>query len=264
MKKIALLLLVAFQAINLQAQQTITFKIGYKPNTTYKQTQDQTTKNTISYGSDMEPMEQESSLKLNSIITTGKVTSTGIIPITMQMSADKDSDVAAIMPEGATIYGIVKQDGMPQFDSINAKGMPAETKAVMMSTMKAVASQSLISERKVKVGETFTIDTPLEMPMGPATMIMNTKTTYKLNKVEGRKAFFDMSMVINTNGNIQGQEIKGSGVGTGTLVYDIDNNYFLENNLKSNMKMDIDAQGMKMEIGVGQESKMSTVITANK
>lgn len=262
MKKITLLLFVAFQAINLQAQQSITFKIGYKPSTTYNQTTDQTTKNSISYGADMEPMEQDASTKMNTIIKTGKLTN-GIIPISMALSADKDSDAAAAIPEGATLYGIVKQDGTPQFDSINAPGMAAETKAVMMGTMKALASQNLVPSRTVKVGETFTIDTPVEMPMGPVTMHMNTKTTYKLIKVEGRKAHFDMAMVIDMKTNIQGQDMKGSGVGSGNLVYDMDNFYFLQQNLKSNMKMDMDAQGMKMTISITQDSKVNTVISAN-
>jgi hypothetical protein len=263
MKKLALLLFVAVQAISVQAQQTINFKIAYKPNMTYKQTTEQSMTNAISYGEDVEPMEQESSSKMSSTIKTGKL-SNGTFPITMTLEADKDSDASAVMPEGATVYGIVKQDGMPQFDSINAPGMPAETKSAMIAMMKTMASQNMVPDRKVKVGETFSIDTPMELPMGPMVMNMNTKTTYKLTKVEGKKAYFDLNLVINMSSQIEGQEMKGSGTGTGTLVYDIDHNFFTQQNLKSNMKMDMEMQGMKMNIGVNQDMKTNVEIVPGK
>jgi hypothetical protein len=263
MKKLALLLFVAVQAISVQAQQSITFKVAYKPNTTYTQTSDQATSSSVSYGEDMEPMEQDVSSKMTTTLKTGAL-SGGTMPITMIIEADKDTDVGAALPEGATIKGTVKQDGTPEFTSIEAPGMPEEQKQMMMGMMKSLAAQNLVSARTVKVGETFTIDTPLDMPVGPTTIKMNTKTTYKLTKVEGKKAYFDINAVIDMSSNVEGQDLKGTGTGVGTMVYDIDNTFYTQLNLKTNMKMNMDAGGMDMVIGTTQDSKVNVVIVPNK
>lgn len=263
MKKIALFLFVAFNAISLNAQQSINFNVAYKPNMTYNLTNDLTAVTVMSYGEDMEPMEQEMKTKTLNVIKTGKAANNSF-PFTMTLEADKDSDAGAIMPNGATIKGTVKQDGKPVFESLEAPGMPAEQKEVMMATMKEMATSFIIPARTVKVGESFVVDTPMDVPAGPMTMKMNTKTTYKLTKVEGKKAFFDLSSVIDITANFQGEEMKGSGSGSGTMVYNIDNNFFTEQNIKTNTKMDFNVQGMKMSMSSTQDVKTKVEMAANK
>jgi hypothetical protein len=262
MKKIALLLLVTFQALSLQAQQTVKFKIGYKPNTTYKLVTEQKSKTSVSYGADIEPMDQETAMKVINTVKIGKLTG-NVMPLVMTMEADKDSDATAVMPQGATVYGIVKQDNSVQFDSINAPGMPEQAKTVIMTMMKSVATQYVVPERTVKVGETFVVDTPVEVPMGPVNMLMNTKTTYKLLKIEGKKAYFDMNMVIDISAKVSGQDMKGSGTGSGSLVYDMDKNFFTQQVTKADSKITFEAQGMKMSISSIQDSTINAEITTN-
>lgn len=264
MKKIALLLFVAVQALSVNAQQSINFKIAYKPNTVYKQTTEQATTSTISYGEDMEPMEQEATTNMTHITKTGKLAN-GAMSIIIEMAPEKGSEMEMVMPNGATAYGIVKQDGVPQIDSVNAPGMPAQTKEIMLSTMRTMAGQNLVpAARTVKVGESFTVDTPIEMPIGPATMNMNTKTTYKLNRVEGKKAYFDLTMSIDMKTNAEGQDMKGTGSGSGTMVYDIDNNFFTNQDIKTDMNMNFEAQGMAMSMTLKQDSKIDVSISQNK
>lgn len=263
MKKLALLLFVAIQAISVNAQQTINFNIAYKPNMSYKLTNDQLSVTSISYGADMEPMEQEMNLKTTNVIKTGKAANNAY-PFTMSIEMDKDSEAAAMMPNGATLKGTIKQSGTPEFEGIDAPGMPEEQKTAMMATMKALATQFIVPARKVKVGESFVIDTPMDVPAGPMTMKMNTKTTYKLIKVEGKKAFFDLVSVIDITANMDGEDMKGTGSGTGSIVYDIDNNFFTEQNMKTTTKMDFKVQGMEMSMSSTQDVKTKVDISANK
>lgn len=262
MKKIALLLFVAFQVASINAQQSIKFKMGYKPSTTYKITSDQKSSTSISYGADMEPMVQEAAINMIQTFKTGKLTGNSM-PIVMTMVPEKGSDAAAVMPNGATIYGSVKNENQVQFDSISGDGMQEQTKSMMMTMIKTMASQYVVPERTVKVGESFSVDVPMDMPMGPITMKMNTKTTYKLVKIEGKKAFFDLVTVIDISGDMSGQEMKGSGSGTGLLVYDIDKNFFTEQTGKSTSTMAFEAQGMKMNIAATQDINMKAEVSAN-
>lgn len=262
MKKIALLLLITFQVLSLHAQQSIKFKIGYKPNTTYKIGIVQKTNSSISYGADMEPMNQESVSDIAQTMKTGKFTGS-TMPMTIALQAGKDSDAAAIMPNGATIYGKISQENSVQVDSLNAPGMPEQAKSTILTMMKGMANQYVVPERTVKVGETFTVNTPMDVPMGPVTMHMDTKTTYKLTKVEGKKAYFDLNMIIDMKADAGGQEMKGTGKGTGSLIYDIDNNFFSQQDTVSDSVINFEAQGMKMSITNKQDSKVNVQVLPN-
>lgn len=263
MKKATLLFLLALSGLSVSAQQTINFKIGYKPNMTYNQTTVQTNKTAISYGEGMEPMENEAKTTSTTVTNTGKAVN-GEYSFVSEMNFDKDTQAAAAMSEGIKFIGKVKADGQLQIDTMEAPGIDEQTKAIMQESLKANLTKGLAPERKVKVGETFTQTTPTEMPIGPATIVMNTKTTYKLTKVEGKKAYFDVSQTVDMSSKAQGPEIKGSGSGSGTMVYDIDNNFPVENNLSTNFKMTMDMQGMIMDLSVTNMSNETTVITSKK
>ncbi len=263
MKKTALLFLLALSGLSVSAQQTVNFKIAYKPNTTYKQTTVQTNKTAVSYGEGMEPMESDSKSTITSTIKTGKPAN-GEYSLISEMSFDKDSQEAASLPAGVKLIGKVKNDGSVQIDSLVAPGMEQQMKDVLKQSMKANLTQMMVAEKKVKVGETFTQNTPTEMPMGPVTVLMDTKTTYKLTKVEGKKAFFDVAQTVTMTTKVEGQDLKGSGTGSGTMVYDIDNNFPLENNNSTTIQMNFEAQGMAMNLKVTTISNQTTAITANK
>lgn len=262
MKKTALLFVLALSGLSVSAQ-TINFKIGYKPNTTYKITTLQSTKSGVSYGEGMEPMESEAKTTITSTVATGKPVNSEY-SIVSDMSFDKESQAAAQLPSGVKLIGKVKADGKVQIDSLSAPGMDAAMKNVLKESLKANLTQMLISERKVKVGESFTESTPTEMPMGPMTVVMDTKTTYKLTKVVGKKAYFDINQVVNMTTKVEGQDLKGSGTGSGTMVYDIDSNYFTENNNSTSIKMNFEAQGMAMNLSVTTISNQTVAITPNK
>lgn len=263
MKKATLLFLLALSGLSVSAQQTINFKIGYKPNMTYKQTTVQTNKTAMAFGEGMEPMEQEAKSNSTTVINTGKAVN-GEYSFVSEMNFDKDTQAAASIPEGIKLIGKVKADGQLQIDTMEAPGVDDQTREIMKQTLKANLTSVLVPERKVKVGESFTQITPTEMPMGPVTVMMETKTTYKLTKVEGKKAYFDVAQTVNMTTKVEGQDLKGSGSGSGTIVYDIDNNYPVENNLSTNIKMDMEAQGMQMNLNVTNMTNQTTVITAKK
>ncbi len=263
MKKTTLLFLLALSGLSVSAQQTINFKIAYKPNTTYKQTVTQDMKMEMSYGEGMDPMVNEAKTTMINTTKTGKVVN-GEIPFTTEIEIDKAMQDAGGLLQGTKMYGKITKDGKPQFDSISSKGMDERTKDMMFSTMKTSASQLFVAERKMKVGDSYVVDTPMDMPMGPVTIKMNTKTTYKLKKIEAGKGHFDMDQVVTMSTQVEGQDLKGSGSGKGTMVYDINNQYPTEFKNLTTMQMAMSAQGMDMNIKVSTDAVHSTVITAGK
>jgi hypothetical protein len=273
MNKALSLLVVSFCTVTAWAQ-TITFKTGYKPNTTYTQSMVSMVKNEVSYQGapdvlDMikqqgieNPTITEAKSTMNSETKTGKLTGTEM-PVIMKMSIDNGTPTKVI-PDNTLIYGKVKQEGLPVLDSINNPKMDANIKSALLQSMRDAMAQLYVTERKVKVGESFTVDMPFSMPMGPATLNMKNKVTYKLIKVEARKAHFDVTHIYTIDTVAEGQNMKGSGTGTGKLVHDLDNNFSVKMDMNILLNMGLEMEGVKLEIKSNNTTSFTTSISAGK
>jgi hypothetical protein len=261
MKKITTLVSAFLFTLAIQAQE-VNLKPEYKQNTTYTQTALQSNVIEIAYEGAEEPMVQESG---NTVVSTTKVgkLANGEMPVVVEMSMDKDQEGAAMI-NGAKIHGKVKPGSKPVFERVEAPNMPDEVKGMIQGMMDQGLSSIFIPAKKVKVGESFVQETPLEIPLGPVTMKMKDVATYKLNKVEGRKAIFAVDHVFSLEANVEGQDMKGSGTGTGEMVYDMDQNYPVRNDAKVTMSMAFEAQGMQMNIKTTNDTKTTTVIAPTK
>ncbi len=260
MKKITTMAVALFMAVAVQAQE-VNFKPEYKANMTYTQTANQSNVIEMLYEGAEEPMKQES---VNTITTTtlvGKAVNNEL-PFVMAMSMDATQEGAEML-NGAKITGKVKA-GKPVFESIEAPNMPDEVKGMIKNMMEQGLSQIFLPAKKLKVGESFVHETPMEIPLGPVTMKMKDIATYKLKKVEGRKAIFDVAHKVTLEASIEGQDMKGSGTGTGEMVYDMDQNYPVRNDAKMAMEMAFDAQGMNITMKTTNDTKTTTVITPTK
>lgn len=262
MKNTLSLFVVALMSVTMYSQ-SVNFKIGFKPNTTYKQTNVQNVTSAVGYGEGSEPMEQKSDMTMTSTTVTGKLKGTEM-PVTVTLAVEPGSEAAAVIPEGTKLYGKAQNGGIPKFDSIHSPGMDVKVKQMMLGMMESNYSQMMFPEKTLKVGDSFVVDTPLSMPMGPITINMNIKSTYKLKKVEGKKAFIDINQVYTMDTKVEGQDLKGSGTGTGEMVYDIDHKYPTQLNTNTTMSIAMDAGGMMIDIKNTTISKNTTTITTTK
>ncbi len=243
MKKITALLSVFLFTLTAQAQ-TVDFKIEYKPNTTYTSTTSQDNKVEVGYGG--EPMVQEMKSQLVNTIKVGAL-SNGEAPFTIELSMDT-SEQGAAQINGTKVTGKVKPGQVPVIENVKTPGNEPMMNDMIKGMMEQAMAQTFLPARKVKVGESFTQESPMEIPMGPVTMKMKDVVTYKLLKVEGRKAHFSQDHVITLDMDVEGQNMKGNGTGSGTVVYDMDNNFIVNNVTDMVMNMGFEAQGQAMEI----------------
>jgi len=274
MKKIYALAATTLFVVSAFAQKELDFKVDYKPLTAYNTTTTTNGAVTITFSGEgaedlvaaqgMEnPMVQEVNNTMKGVLTTGKLTGS-TIPFSMELPADPGSDVAKMMPNGAKIYGKKEIGQTPVFDSISAKGAQKQFKDAMFEAMKATVSKSFIPAKKLKVGESFVQELPLSIPMGPMELQMTNKMTYTLTKIEGGKAYFDTKSVLTASTEVQGQELKGNGTGTGKVIYDIATSYNILQEDDVAMQMDMDMQGIKMNIATKTKTSVATQITPAK
>ena len=107
----------------------------------------------------------------------------------------------------------------------------AQQKIAQMMNM--VQHNVKFPDRPLHVGDSFTQDMPLGIPMGGNNMNMDSKVVYKLVNIADGKAYFDISQSMNMAIPVKGQTINLTGSGVGKMVYDIKNSFPTQ--FKSNM-----------------------------
>ena len=109
-------------------------------------------------------------------------------------------------------------------------------------------------------GESFSIETPLSIPIADVTIKMTIKTSYKLLSITKGIADFDVSSVYIMKTTITKHPIKATGSGKGKLLYDVSNNYNLKYQTDTKMEMNIKLDNFNLDIkstsGFTQTSKI--------
>lgn len=272
-KTILLLLIVSTQLAVAQNKNEFLFKIQYSPETKYEQTIDQTNHLEMRYSGDPEfttmlknkgiqnPKITDNHSVIESVFKTGKLTPKMDFPLTIEFLKTTNSDNKIAIPNGTIIYGKGTLGNMPTLDSIVSNGLNEEFKKSILQTMQATFAQINIPERIVKVGEIFSIDSPLSIPMANAQLDMTITTTYKLISIENNVADFDISQVYTMKTEANKIPMNATGSGKGKLLYDVIQNfnlkYQMDMEMSTNMKIEKMELDIKSKTGFSQTAKIS-------
>lgn len=242
MKKLFFLLFVSFTLSSYcQSKQILDFNAGYAPENVYKQLIQSFSETEINYiGSDtfletiksqgiQNPTIQKAGMEMETVSETGKMDKEGNFPITITYIKSETNEGKTIIPNGTMLYGKVSLSTMPKLDSISAKGLDETLKNSIFEIVKSTFSQVSIPIKKIKVGDSFSQDTPLTIPMAGIKFEMLITTTYKLKNIIDQNANFDINQVYKMKITESEYNIEASGNGTGTLTYDIPNHFITEN-----------------------------------
>ncbi len=269
-KTILLLIIIVTQLAVAQNKNEFQLKVQYSPETKYDQTMDQTSHLEMKYLGDPEiiqrmkengmqnPMVMDNHSVIESIFKTGKLSENKDFPLTIEFVKTTNSNDKIVIPSGTIIYGKGTLGNMPTLDSIVSPGLDEAFKKSMLQTMQATFSQINIPERTVKVGDVFSIDTPMSIPIAGMQLDMTITTTYKLESIQKNIADFDISQIFTMKTNAGKFPMNATGTGKGKLVYDIVNNFNLKYQI--DMEMSANAKIEKMELDI--TSKTGLIQTA--
>lgn len=267
MKKVTLFLAAFLIAGAVKAQDSVTLDMQLLPSKKYDQVSAQNMQIEMAYGGESKKMDMSISMKGN--ILTDKAEK-GMIPVKMNMSMSMGMKMEG-MPDNITdnkidIYGKVKQgEFVPVFDSIVAQDMPSTAKQAAMDMVKEMLTKVSYPKKTLKIGETFVQDVPMDIPLGGGAMKMNNVVTYKLIRVEGKKAYFDVIHDISMDGDLEeGMNMKGSGKGKGEMVYDIDTKYPVVYNADMDMVMQMEQGGMSISVKMNTKIAQATTVGKGK
>lgn len=276
MRKIILLLLTLTQiSCNSQTKDELTFKVQYKPETKYSQTIEQTSHSDMKYSGSEEflqklkdkgvqnPTITDKTSKIESVFKTGKLSDGTNFPLAMEFVKTTSSDGKKDIPDGTLIYGHGSIGNMPTLDSIVSNGLDEEFKKTLLQAMQSTFSQLSFPEKRVKVGESFSRESPLSIPIAGVTIEMTITTNYKLLNITNGIADFDVSQVYTMKSTITKYTIKATGSGKGKLLYDVSNNYYLKYQIDTEMGMNMKLDNFDLDLNSKSGFIQTTVITTN-
>ncbi|RKR81131.1 hypothetical protein BDD43_1275 [Mucilaginibacter gracilis] len=286
-KSLSIIALFLFIGAQSHAQKQMIFKMLVKPNYHYDMVMnmnmnmemnisgDSATINQIKSGQSF-PMIMNAQSAVNGDIKTGLVNAVNKIPFTMtmktlasKMNINGKENPMPVPATSTVMYGTYTADGKMNLDSIAGTKATDEIKNSMTTTIKGIQAIVKFPEKPMKIGDSFTQDTPMDLPIADMQLKLISKTTYKLTAIEDNIAYFDAvyDITMDVAGNAAGMAMamNMTGDGDGKLVFDIKANYptSIKKNMNINYNMTMpQAAGVKMDGKMKMLMDMKTTISS--
>lgn len=272
-KTIGLMILLVQFSCTKPPQDNVTFKIQYQPEKKYNQTVERTTNTVIKYmgpGKALKKLKERglqnpttSNKKSQTewVLKTGKLMDKTDFPVTVEYVITVSNDGQKGTPVKANLSGKFLSDHLPVFNSIVSDGLDEKQKMALLQSLQNTFTQLSFPEKKVKIGEQFTIENPYSLPMEGSTIEMEVTTNYKLISISEGIAHFDITQKYTMNPKIMDNSFKGSVSGKGHLVYDMAHtivlNYTLDTEMNITKKLDSFDFELKTSSEIIQTTKIS-------
>lgn len=230
-------------------QDSLTLKVQFQPEKKYSLTTERTSQTVIKYSGQeialrkfkqmgiKNPTISEKKIRREYRVTTDKTTDQTSFPCTVELIKTTTIDGKTDNSDGAIFRGHCLVGNMPTFDSVVKDGLDKDDKKALIQAIENTFSQLSLPEKKLKIGELFSVEHPLSMPMEGSTVEMEVTTNYKLISILNDIASFDISQTYIMNPTLLNNSFKGTGSGNGQLLYDIENKIALKNTLDTEIEI---------------------------
>ncbi|MGV9004408.1 hypothetical protein [Flavobacterium sp.] len=260
MKKIILLALVFLANHSVgYAQKSYNFDYKLHPNKTYVLQMDITSTNETTIDGKM--TKSESVSKVSRSTTTKAANAAGLFPAIMTF------DEAYILNDGkemtspisnTVIEGLMAADNKFQIDTIINSKMDKTVRDALKIVFKDLKPEIEFPKKALKIGETFSHDVPITIPVNGQTIKIIITKNYTLKSVLKNLAEFSVSEDFRLEAPSENSTAIGDG--TGSVVFDILENQVIKDNTRLTINVKIKtAHGMILGY-MNSNSKKTTVI----
>ena len=147
------------------------------------------------------------------------------------------SVLTTVMDTRGRVLGVVSAEGMPNVAGFNPESLFRE------------ASYFVFPEEEVSPGDSWAMDAPMSLPMGPAGgMSIDVAITYTFLSLEGSLATLSFEGPIDMQLEAAGTGMTATGTMTGTMVVDLAEGRFRSQSTRASFDMNM--AGMTMETNV--------------
>ena len=262
-----------------KAQQEVLFKVQYLPEKMYKSHMVNTTAMEMNFKGDSAKLKQMASnglklpMQMELVQNMDMVTKTGAIRTDKQIPITVNYDKVVVsqklngkempyndMLSGIKIEGRTKDGGQILIDSIYGN-LPSAMKKVMADMVQNMQKSIVFPSHPLKVGDKFSQEAPMAIPLGKTPMKMVVKMNYTLKEVKDQKAYFDLSQFLTLDFSIKEANADATGQGIGSMVYDLKSNFIIssDSNINMDLKMSMGADMSMVATGITKSSVSVTI-----
>jgi hypothetical protein len=229
-------------------------KVRYQPESRYLISTIRGTETVITYSGQEIAMQKLKSMNIKNPTISKVKTKTDTELVTAGRLKDKSYGATLIykktnsidgkneVPEGTFVYGTIKNGHLPTFHAIASDILDFDQKTQLMQIVRNTFDQFDFPEKQLKIGEQFSMDRPVSLPMEGSVIETVITTTYKLIGIKNGTAQFSISQSYLMSPKMMDNSFKGSGKGNGQLNYSIKDSlvtdYSLKTELDLNKKLD--------------------------
>jgi len=249
-KSFAILLLLAlFSCSTPSKPEGLILKVQYQPEKTYNISTIRGTETVITYSGQPIAMRKLKSMniknptvskvktKTDTELVTGKRSTDNSFPVRLTYKKTMSLDGKNEIPEGSLVQGEITGDQLPTFNSVTSETLSFEQKAQLLQMVQTTFEQFIFPEQRLKIGDQFSTDRPMEMAMEGSTIDIAVTTTYKLLSIKNDAAQFELNQTYQMTPKTMDNSFTGKGSGKGQLSFDIGNRLITDYSIKTELEM---------------------------
>ena len=229
-------------------------KVHYQPESKYLISTIRGTETVITYSGQEIAMQKLKSMNIKNptvskvktktdmeLITTKRLKDNKI-PVSLFYKKTMSLDGKGEIPEGTMIYGEIKNDELPVFNAIASSLIDFDQKKQLLQIVNSTYDQFNFPEKRLKIGDQFSMDRPVSIPMEGSVINTVITTSYKLLSLNNGIAEFELNQKYQMTPQMMDNSFTGKGTGKGQLSYNIANslitNYYIKTEVEMNKKLD--------------------------
>lgn len=170
------------------------------------------------------------------VLTTEKLLD-NYIPVKLEIAKSTGGNGQPDISQGISVNGESVGGNMPEFSSI-ASGKPSGVnEKAFLQAIRNNFSRLTLPEKRLNIGEQFTVESTLTIPMEKSHVEIAVSTIYKLVSLANGLANFDITQNYEMNQLRMDNSFTGTGGGSGKLVYSAETNMVTSFEMKSKLEM---------------------------
>lgn len=267
-----IVLLISFSCSTPPKPDGVILKVQFQPEKTYGITTIRGTETVITYSGQDIAMRKLKSMRITNPTISKVRTKTDAELVTGKSSADSSFRVSLTyqkimsldgkteIPEGTVVQGEIKNKTLPTFNKVVSNKLSIDQRIQLLQTVQNTFDQFKFPEKRLKIGDQFSVDRPASMPMEGSTIEIVVTTNYKLISIKNEIAEFELSQNYKMTPTMRDNSFTGIGNGKGLLTYDIRNSlitdYSIKTELEMNKKLDYYGFDLKTTNEFSQQTKL--------
>ena len=182
------------------------------------------------------------------------------LPLSLTYKRTMSLDGKNQIPEGTVILGEIKGEQLPIFNSVASGSFSLDQKEQLLQSARTTFEQLDFPEQRLKIGDLFSKDRPITIPMDGSVIETVVTTNYKLLSITNGMAQFELSQKYQMTPKMMDNSFTGKGSGKGQMTYDVENGMITEYSMKTELIMNKKLDYFEFDLKTASEFSQTTQI----